>query len=485
MNTALLELASRLSHPDGREGAAAALASTFGAECLLIFVRDPEVKQMLPAPGFPQTLPEGKTWRSFVEMCVPDRTHEGPLAVSIGKPAQPSIGFGCGADVAFVLVGATEPPADVAWFRALMPLIATALRGERVAAVAQTHFRLASESAIRAATLAQALDRTRAKLEDALLEARTARAELERVNRQLEGRAVELEATNALLRAQTESLEQQAVEMEAQAEELIATNAALDQARVASERASTAKSEFLATMSHELRTPLNAISGHVQLLELELHGPITPEQRQALERIDRSQRHLLGLINDILNLSRIEAGKVEYQLTDVRVRDALADLAPMIEPQLAAKGLEYDVRMADCPLAVRADTEKLQQILLNLLSNAVKFTGRGGRVWVECEKQSNDRIAICVSDNGLGIPPEKRDSIFEPFTQVDASHSRVGHGVGLGLSISRDLARGMGGDLTVRSEVGRGSAFTLQLGAAKEPRPNTSTPAQLAAQGAH
>jgi signal transduction histidine kinase len=242
-------------------------------------------------------------------------------------------------------------------------------------------------------------------------------------------------------------------------------NAELEEARAVAESASRAKSEFLATMSHELRTPLNAIGGYVQLIEMGVHGPVTDGQRQALARIDRSQRHLLGLINDILNLSRIEAGRVDYVMTNVPLSETLTDVEPMIAPQLAAKSLSFEVQTPDRLPVVRADREKLEQVLLNLLSNAAKFTDPLGRVWIDTVERADKpgKVFVRVSDTGRGIPGDKLESIFEPFTQVDASHSRAGQGIGLGLAISRELARGMGGDLRVRSHLGQGSVFTVTL----------------------
>jgi PAS domain S-box-containing protein len=267
-------------------------------------------------------------------------------------------------------------------------------------------------------------------------------------------------------------------------------------ARAAAEAANQAKSQFLANMSHELRTPLNAIQGYVQLLAMELHGPVTPAQQEAFGRIDRAQRHLLGLIHDILSYARIESGRVEY---DVRAVDAAAvarDVVPLVEPQLAAKGLVLDVRLPDGTLPdggladgtipderppegadaarslVWADREKLAQVLLNLLSNAIKFTPAGGRVTVELTDRADataaaDRLFLRVADTGVGIPRDKLEAVFEPFVQVrgagQGTYAPGQGGTGLGLAISRDLARGMGGDLRARSAEGRGSAFTVAL----------------------
>jgi PAS domain S-box-containing protein len=299
----------------------------------------------------------------------------------------------------------------------------------------------------------------------ALAEARA--AELHEANEMLEQQAMELELQHQQLQEQTFELETQAEEMQAINDELLERTEELDRQRAAAEEANHAKSSFLAVMSHELRTPLNAIAGYVQLLEMGIHGPVTEPQLGALDRIGRSQKHLLRLINDVLNLARIESGRVEYMLEDIHVPELLSSVMPMVEPQMQARGLRLEVEVG-VPVPVRADREKVQQILINLLSNALKFTPEGGRVMVDArvDPERPGQVFVRVTDTGIGIPPEKQASVFEPFVQVDMSRTRRSEGTGLGLAISRDLARGMGGDLRVRSQEGAGSTFTLTLPAA-------------------
>ena len=235
-----------------------------------------------------------------------------------------------------------------------------------------------------------------------------------------------------------------------------------DALRLAAEQANVAKAQFLAAMSHELRTPLNAIAGYVDLLEIGVRGQLNRAQLDDLARIRRNQRHLLGVINNILNFAKVEAGHVDFNIEDVQVEGLLEGMRALIEPQREAKQLSYRCEVPDDSLFVRGDVDKVQQILLNLLSNAIKFTPSGGEIMVRAER-TNDDAAISVHDTGRGIPAEKLDAIFEPFVQVDQHLTREGQGTGLGLAISRELARAMGGDLTVVSELGHGAQFTLTL----------------------
>jgi signal transduction histidine kinase len=233
-------------------------------------------------------------------------------------------------------------------------------------------------------------------------------------------------------------------------------------AREDAEQANRAKSDFLAVMSHELRTPLNAIAGYADLIEIGVHGPTSEDQREALRRIKRSERHLLGVINGILNYARVEAGTVPYEIRSVSLRDLVLAATTLVEPQLRQRRLALEVSDCDTRILVRADPDKVNQIILNLLSNAMKFTAPGGRIGVQCTA-SPGLAWIRVSDTGEGIPPDKLDRIFEPFVQIDSRLTRTQEGVGLGLAISRDLARGMEGDLRAESTVGTGSTFTLSL----------------------
>jgi PAS domain S-box-containing protein len=253
-----------------------------------------------------------------------------------------------------------------------------------------------------------------------------------------------------------ETMRREALELEER------SRTALEDAYRTVETASRAKSEFLAVMSHELRTPLNAIGGYAELLEMGLRGPVNPAQLKDLGRIREAQERLVGLIDDVLNYVRIETGRVEYELTDVKVHPALLSLETMISPQVRTAGLTYAYVRCDPALTVHADRGKVDQILINLLTNALKFTPAGGSITLSCDFDA-EYVRILVRDTGVGIAADRLEAIFSPFVQVDKRVTRRNDGIGLGLAISRDLAVGMSGQLTAESTLGVGSTFILTL----------------------
>jgi len=247
------------------------------------------------------------------------------------------------------------------------------------------------------------------------------------------------------------------------------------EARLEAEAASKAKSEFLAIMSHELRTPLNAVLGYSELMELGISGPVTDKMRDQIGRIRISATHLLSLVNDILDLAKVEAGRLQVSSGPASAAGTLAAAVALIQPQAEARSLDLQLLPAPDPTPIyRGDDERARQILVNLLSNAVKFTAPGGKITVQIENSKSpdpetklqpkrSYVSFRVTDTGSGVPQEKMATIFDPFVQAESGHSRSREGSGLGLTISRRLARLMGGDLTLRSQVGKGSTFTLWL----------------------
>jgi hypothetical protein len=278
-----------------------------------------------------------------------------------------------------------------------------------------------------------------------------------------EAARVEAERRESEFRELAAKLTAQTKELEARTSEAEEARHRADESRARADEANRAKSQFLAAMSHELRTPLNAIGGYAELLALGVSGPVTPQQTEQLGRIKRSQDHLLGIINDILNFSKIEAGQLNYDIGPVVLKEVIDSVVLMTTPQARAKGVRFDDKGCDPSIIALADRAKVEQIVLNLVSNAVKFTDAGGSISMSCQRQTDDRVMLIVRDTGSGIPDDKREAVFEPFVQVGRTLTSTREGAGLGLAISRDLARAMGGDITLKSEVGVGSEFTLLL----------------------
>ena len=297
------------------------------------------------------------------------------------------------------------------------------------------------------------------------------RDELGALARAFSQMAAEVQTAHGELRAQYEAERNLAAKLEAANQRLSDAMAVADHARSEAETASRAKSEFLATMSHEIRTPINAIVGYTDLMQLEISGPLTELQHQQLERVRTSGQHLISLVDDVLDLARIESGNFRISERAAHADDAIESAIAVIAPDVERKAITLsrdgirDVRYV-------GDSQRLRQVLINLLTNAVKFTPAGGRIDVSVAVQpaehSDGWVVIKVRDTGVGIAPEQLEQIFEPFMQGERGYTRSHGGVGLGLAISRHLARMMGGEIDVESTPGKGSTFSVRLPLAEE-----------------
>lgn len=283
-------------------------------------------------------------------------------------------------------------------------------------------------------------------------------------------REIELRGALASSEVAMVTLARQRAELERQTHELQTTSVDLALRTDEAEAANRAKSGFLSMMSHELRTPLNAIGGYADLLATGVGGPMTAPQHDYLASIQRATRHLTTLIADILEFARLDGGKVAFRMLDVAVEEVVRDAAELVASHMAERRITFEhdeCHVVDRACALRTDPAKLRQVLVNLLANAVKFSPEGGRVRVSY-LVDEARIVTCISDNGCGISTADLSQIFEPFVQINRARVDGPHqGVGLGLAICRELVRGMDGELTVESEVGRGSTFSIALARAR------------------
>ncbi len=280
--------------------------------------------------------------------------------------------------------------------------------------------------------------------------------------------AAEVDRAREALREQLTEARRLATELEASNQQLVHAMSDADAARAEAEAANQAKSRFLATMSHEIRTPINAIIGYTDLMALEIPGSLTPLQRTHLERIRVSGQHLMRLVDEVLDLARIESGRLQVHARHGSAREAVQAAAHVVEPDARAKHISLAMPSADEPdVWYHGDPLRVRQVLINLMMNAVKFTPEGGCVDIHSgtitDRNAVQWACIAVRDTGIGIEDERVEQLFEAFVQGESGYTRVHGGVGLGLSISRQLARLMGGDIDVHSEPGEGSTFVLRL----------------------
>jgi signal transduction histidine kinase len=461
----LLELVGELADVERRPETAAALARLLGGERLLLFAPDPELGVVLPAPGFPQVLRGAAGWRAFIDASA----REGELSGTVPGVDGPEPAYGCAlADgTAAVLVRPAPSAPGPGLLRPLLPLLSSYFRAERQVVADEVRLRAAREAAERERALTQTLQQLRDRLEDALAETHDARMEAGK-------RAEEAEALATELQAHAEQLQDQAMELEAFNDELVARSEEAERARADADEANRAKSSFLANMSHELRTPINAVIGYAELLDMGVTGPVTPEQQAQLERIRASSAHLLTLINDILDLAKVEAGHMTVEHHREPVAEVVTEALALVGLQAEAGELTLENECRESRAMYVGDRDRVRQIIVNLLSNALKFTAAGGRVTIRCATTDQPKpraqlagagpwTCLSVEDTGIGIAAEQLPRIFQPFIQAEEGHTRTRGGTGLGLTISRQLARLMGGDLTVTSSEGEGSCFVLWL----------------------
>ncbi len=264
------------------------------------------------------------------------------------------------------------------------------------------------------------------------------------------------------LKEKHEQLDVQNEELQSQTEELMTQQQELIEKTGEVERANRLKSEFLANMSHELRTPLNVIIGFSELMRDEVPGKINEEQGQCLSDVLASSQHLLNLINEVLDLSKIESGKMKFRLANIALTEVIDSLARTLLPILAPRKQSLDVEIEQRLPLVHADEAKVSEVLLNLLSNAIKFTPDGGKLKIEAVR-NGDWCQVSVIDNGIGIKKEDQEQIFEPFYQLDNPLTREKSGTGLGLALVKQIIEKHGGQIWVESEYGKGSRFTFTL----------------------
>ena len=384
--------------PSTRASRARELAHALGADDLVIFVPDTEVRALLPAPGFPQTLPQGRKWREFLKATLAGGRHRGALMPAGGEREVDCLGLAASDESVLVLVGGAPVADQLDAIIEVIPLLSRSLQSEQSSIASAGHAQAARTAASQAHALAEKLSATRAELQGAL---------------------------------------------------------------AAAEAAGRAKDDFLAVVSHELRTPLNAILGWVQLILMGRLDAAT--NKRALDSIERNAKSQARLIEDILDMSRIVAGRFRLNVAPVDLAGTIETALDVVRPAAEAKGVRLHSVLDSQVPPISGDAERLQQVLWNLLSNAITHTPAGGRVFVRLQRV-NSHVEVCVEDSGKGIDPTFLPHIFERFRQEENSATRRHTGLGLGLAITRHLVELHGGEIGAESEgTGRGSTFTVKL----------------------
>ncbi len=464
------------------------LARFTGAEAGMLFVPEGTGFRQIGAVGTasPADAPEGGELRGSGSLLGRAVDEKRVIVVSDVPPGYFTVGSGLGQAQPRHLViapsvheGETSGVIELGFFGAVPAEVVELL--ER----ASGDMAVALRSAAYRAKLSELLAKTQRQSETLQVqseELRVSNEELEEQSRALRASQHELEEQQAELEQTNNQLFDQSQQLEDERDKLARANAAIVAESNNVQRASQYKSEFLANMSHELRTPLNSALILSKLLGDNRDGNLSAEQVKFARTIHASGTDLLNLINEILDLSKIEAGHIEVHAERFGVEKLLTDISALLGPVANEKGLTFDVSAtADCPAVIESDRQRIEQILKNLLSNALKFTEVGG-VSVVASATRDGKVAFAVTDSGIGIAPEQQSRIFEAFQQADGSISRRYGGTGLGLSISQELARLLGGDISVESEPGKGSCFRLVVGSrlANTERPTAPAAAPVA-----
>ncbi len=427
-------LVAALADPARRREAAPALAAFLGAEDLILFSPDPELGSLLPAPGFPQTLPGGLSWQAFLRKSVAHGQATGRLRNPRDGRESPALAVAGAAGSVLVLLGGTPRPEKLGDVQALLPLLTAVFRGERMALNAQGQARVAEATALRAEALAVSLDRVRRDLGLALEQTKATAAE------------------NARLYAEVREADRR-------------------------------KDEFLAMLAHELRNPLAPVRNALHIMKLA--GIDEAAVKRARETAERQILHLTRLVDDLMDVSRITRGKIQLRKQPVELAAIMAGAVEAGRPLIESRRHELTVTFPPAAVRLDADPTRLTQVLANLLHNAAKYTDEGGHIWLAAERQGPE-VVIRVRDNGVGIPAEMLPRIFDLFTQLGRSLDRSEGGLGIGLTLVRRLVEMHGGSVHASSlGLGRGSEFVIRLPAlAEAPTPAPPHPGGGSAAGA-